>query len=128
MTTENVVLEAHRRGSEFKYSSVLENGWTVDMFTGGILFTVRKRIPASSVVNDRDPDVVAQASIATGGGIVFSTSTAFTVTIPGVFNAAWPTEKLYWDMRGFITAVPHKRVLDIAAGTVEVRGDVTRTR
>lgn len=126
MTTENVVLDPCRRGTEFKYSSALLSGWTAAMFTGGIVFTLRKRLPASSVVDDTDADVVGQVSVA-GGGIVFSSTTAFTVTIDGSVTTSWPAKKLYWDMQGIITGSPN-RVLDIVAGTVLVVADVTRSQ
>lgn len=126
MTTVDVQLERQRRGTEFRYSSSLATGWTAGMFNGGIKFTVRKRIPPSSVVGDYDPDVVAQVSVA-DGGIVFSSDTDFTVTIPGRITTRWPLATLYWDMQGVINASPENRVLDIAAGTVDVDGDVTRS-
>ena len=70
MTTANVKLDPQRRGTEFKYISTLKDGWTAPMFTGGILFTIRRVIPGSEVPDDSDPDVLAQVSVA-GGGIVF---------------------------------------------------------
>jgi hypothetical protein len=124
MTTENVTLDRFRRGTEFSYSSSLTSGWTDATFTGGILFTLRRRLPASSIVDDTDTGVVHQASLA-NGQIAFSDETAFTVTIPASFTHQWPTEKLVWDMQGKITT--GSRVLDIAAGTVLVVPDVTRT-
>lgn len=128
MTTENVVLDPQRRGTEFKYSSALAAGWTSGMFTGGIAFTVRKRIPPhADPMHDSGPDVVAKVSLA-DGGIVFTSSTEFTVTIPGSVTTRWPLQVLYWDMQGIVNASPANRPLDIAAGTVEVRGDVTRTQ
>lgn len=127
MTTVDVRLAPQRRGAEFRYSSTLKTPWVASMFTGGILFTVRKRIPASTVLDDTDSDVVAQVSVA-GGGIVFSSETAFEVLIPGSVTKAWPATTLYWDMQGVITATPDNRVLDIAAGTVVVLGDVTRSQ
>jgi hypothetical protein len=125
MTTENIVLDAQRRGTEFKYDSALTAGWTEAMFTGGIVFTLRKRLPASSVVDDTDSDVVGQVSVA-DGGIVFTSPTEFTVTIPGSVTTSWPTRTLYWDMQGIVAT--GNRVLDIAAGTVLVVADVTRTQ
>lgn len=127
MTTQNVILDPCRRGTRFRYSSTLEDGWTSSMFTGGILFTLRTRIPASSVVDDTDAGVVAQVSLA-DGGIVFSSATAFTVTIPASVTTNWPTKRLVWDMQGIITASPEDDVEDIAAGSVVILGDVTRTQ
>ena len=127
MTTANVKLDPQRRGTEFKYISTLKDGWTAPMFTGGILFTIRRVIPGSEVPDDSDPDVLAQVSVA-GGGIVFTNDTDFTVTIPGAVTKAWPAKQVFWDMQGSITAVPDNRVLDIAAGTVVVVGDITRSQ
>lgn len=127
MTTSDVRLTPQRRGTEFKYSSVLTEGWTDAMFTGGIVFTLRTKIPGSNVRSDADPDVVDKTSVA-AGGIDFSTTTAFEVHFPGSRTTKWPVQTLVWDMQGIITASPENRVLDIAAGTVEVLGDVTRSQ
>jgi hypothetical protein len=129
MTTENIVLDRLRRGTEFSYSSSLTNGWTEAMFTGGILFTLRRVLPPSSRLDDSDTlakggNMVHQASVA-NGQITFSGDTAFTVLIPAASTHAWPVGKLFWDMQGKITI--GSRVLDIAAGTIIVTPDVTRT-
>jgi hypothetical protein len=98
------------------------------MFDGGIRFTLRKRIPASTVLDDTDDDVVAQVSDAPGGGIVFSSETDFEVVIPGSLTNTWPLKPTHWDMQGIILATPNNRVLDIAWGTVPVQGDVGRSQ
>lgn len=99
------------------------------MFTGGILWTLRTKLPRSSVLDDTDTiasggSLVHQASIA-NGQLTFSSDTEFTVLIPGALTHAWPAIKMHWDMQGKITS--GERVLDIAAGTVFVKADVTRT-
>ncbi len=127
MTTVDIKLDPMRRGTEFRYSSTLTEGWQASMFTGGIVLTLRKEIPASKFRNDFDAGVVDQVSV-TSGGIVFSSETEFEVIIPGSRTTKWPTQVLVWDMQGIITASPDNRILDIAAGTVLVKGDVTRSQ
>jgi hypothetical protein len=121
----STALDPQRRGTEFKYTFTLGNSWTSSMFTGGLIFTLRTRIPASSVLDDTDAGVVAQASVA-GGGITFSSTTVGTVLIPGATTKLWPTGRLFWDLQGIVTI--GARVLDVDAGTILIVGDITRTQ
>jgi hypothetical protein len=121
----STTLDPQRRGAEFKYTFTLGNGWTSSMFTGGLIFTLRTRIPASTVLDDTDAAVVAQASVA-GGEITFSTTTVGTILIPGADTKTWPTGRLYWDLQGIVTT--GARVLDVDDGTITIIGDVTRTQ
>jgi len=115
-------LASQRRGDEFKYTFTLGNGWTSTMFTGGMKFTLRTSIPASSVVTDTD--AVDQASVATGE-ITFSSATVGTVLIPGARTTAWPAKNLFWDLQGYVTV--GARPLTADDGTILIRGDVTRS-
>lgn len=129
MTTENIALDHIRRGTEFSYSSSLTDGWTAAMFTGGILFTLRSKLPPSSRLDDTDTlasggEMVHQASVA-NGQITFANDTDFTVLIPAASTHVWPVKRLFWDMQGKVTV--GARVLDIASGTITVTPDVTRT-
>jgi hypothetical protein len=122
MTTPGIDLVTHVRGDTFVRLTTLGNGWVAADFTGGLKFTLRERVPASSVVTDAD--VVDQASLA--GGEITASGAELTITIPASRTNVWPTRKLYWDLQGVVSgAVP--RVYTIASGTVEIVGDVTRS-
>jgi len=125
----DIVLKRHRRGTEFKYSTTLENGWTGAMFTGGLLFTIRRSLPSSDILDDSDTianggRMLHQSSVA-NGELVFTSPDELTVLIPGAITHGWPASKLFWDLQGKVTA--GERVLDVAAGTVIVMADITRT-
>jgi hypothetical protein len=117
------VLLAHTRGDTFKYSSTLGGSWLVSDFTGGFKFTLRTAIPPTSVVNDADAGVVAQASVATGE-ITFS-GADFTITIPKEVTTLWPAKTLQWDLQGVVTANGYCKTID--RGTIQIVGDVTRS-
>jgi hypothetical protein len=121
MSVSGITLDPHRRGDTFEYSSTLEDDWVGADFTGGVKFTVRSSIPATSVTDDSA--ALAQVSVA-GGGIVFS-GADFTVTIAASVTTTWPVGRLYWDMQGVITtgSVVHT----IASGTIVIQPDVTRS-
>lgn len=119
--TQPVALDPQLRGDEFKYTFTLGNGWTSTMFTGGVKFTLRTSIPASTVVTDTD--AVDQASVA-GGEITFSSTTVGTVLIPGSRTTAWPAKRLYWDLQGYVTI--GARPLTADRGSVLIIGDLTR--
>lgn len=116
-------LDPQIRGDEFRYSFTLNDGWTAAMFTGGIKFTLRSKLPASSEVNDAR--AIYQASVARGE-ITFSDDTSGTILIPGARTTLWPAQRLYWDLQGVITI--GSRVLTIDSGDIEIRADVTRSR
>ena len=59
-----------KRGEPFKYRFTFGNGWIGPMFTGGVRFTVRTRIPGSDVPDDTDDGVVYAAK--NGSGTPFS--------------------------------------------------------
>lgn len=115
-------LDRQMRGDEFRYSFVLGNSWTASMFSGGVKWTLREEIPASSVVTDTD--AVHQASVA-GGEITFSDTTHGTILIPGAITTSWPKGRLYWDLQGVVTV--GARVLTIDSGDILIAGDVTRS-
>jgi hypothetical protein len=123
MTTRNVKLEPAIRGATFKYATVLQGGWTVEQFSGGLFFAVRRSVPPSTIVDDRD--ALARASSAVGGGIVGS-GTAVEVTIAALVTRFWPVEELLWELRGVINGSPPV-VHPIAMGTVPIVGDISRS-
>lgn len=115
-------LDSAVRGDTFSYSFTLGSGWTGSDFTGGVRFTLRERIPDSSVTDDAD--AIDQATT-TGGEITFSGATG-TVTIPASRTTLWPTKVLLWDLSGTVSgATP--LVYTIDSGTILIRGDVTRS-
>ncbi len=122
MTSRDIELEPHTRGDTFAYSTTLGNGWVAGDFTGGLKFTVRSYVPATSTLDDADAlDAVSVA----GGGIVAS-GTSVTVTIAASRTTLWPAKRLYWDLQG-VVAGPTPLVYTIAGGTIRVMSDVTRS-
>jgi hypothetical protein len=115
------VLLAHTRGDTFEYSNTLGNSWLVSDFTGGFKFTLRTRIPNTSVVDDTD--AVDQASVTTGE--ITSSGANFTITIPKERTTAWPVRTLFWDLQGVVTATGYCKTID--SGTIVIAGDVTRS-
>lgn len=124
MSSTGIALTPHTRGDTFVYSTTLGNDWVAADFTGGIKFTLRTSLPASSVTTDADSGVVAQVSVA-GGGIVAS-GADLTITIHESVTTAWPVGRLYWDLQGVVTGSPN-RVYTVAAGTILIQSDVTRS-
>lgn len=112
------------RGDVFEYSFTLGGGWTGSAFTGGLKFTLRESVPASTVTDDTG--ALAQASVA-GGEITFDGSdTIGTITIASSVTNTWPASKLYWDLQGVVTGSPSTTyTLDI--GTILVLSDITRS-
>lgn len=123
MTTRDVKLEPAIRGATFAYSTVLGGGWTVEDFTGGLFFVIRRRVPPSTIVGDSD--ALARATNAAGGGIVGS-GTAVAITIAASVTRFWPVEELLWELRGVISGSPPV-VHPIALGTVQIVGDLARS-
>lgn len=122
MTSLNIKLEPQIRGDRFRRITALGNGWTADQFTGGLRFTVRRRVPPASVVSDGD----ALGHVTTAGGGIVASGTSVTITIPASVTKHWPCEELLWDLQGTITgAEPDVRT--IAMGTLQVIGDITRS-
>lgn len=118
----SVTLDPHFRGDTFEYSFTLQSPWTPAMFTGGLRFTLRTAVTASTVVSD--DDAVDKASVA-NGEITFVGQVG-TVLIPASRTTTWPHGgKLLWDLQGIVTGAPNK-VYTIEDGTVLIRGDVTR--
>lgn len=116
-------LTAHVRGDTFSYSFTLGNGWVGADFTGGVRFTLRTSIPASSVV--ADSDAVDQASVATGE--ISITGAAGTIVIPAERTTAWPANRrLFWDLQGTISGADDI-VHTIDRGQILIAGDVTRS-
>jgi hypothetical protein len=122
MSTPNVVLEPHTRGDTFVYSTTITGGWTAEQFTGGLYFTIRRRLPASTVVDDAD--AIARASVATGEIVAVGTSVV--VTIAASISKLWLAKELVWDLQGVVAAVPENIVHTLSRGTIRIEGDVTR--
>ncbi len=115
-------LASHRRGDTFSRTFTLSNGWTGATFTGGVKFTVRESIPASSVVTD--DGALAQVSVA-GGGIVFAAEVG-TVTIAASVTTTWPAKRVYWDIQGVVDGSPDQ-VYTIDSGDISILPDITRS-
>jgi hypothetical protein len=122
MSSTGIVLAPHTRGDTFPYSTVLQGGWTAEQFSS-LKFTIRKKYPASTVVNDGDADVVAQAT--TANGQIVASGTSVEVTIPASLVTDWPTGKLVWDLQGVLSG--SGRVHTIASGVITILPDVTRS-
>lgn len=124
MNALGIVLPPHMRGDTFPYEGTLDDPWTVDQFTGGLKFTLRRRYPASSIVADADADVVDQAT--TTSGEIVASGTSVEVTIPAARTTEWPAGKLVWDLQGVVAgATP--RVYTLASGVITILPDVTRS-
>lgn len=118
------VLDSHTRGDTFIYEFDLGNDWVGVDFSGGVKFTLRKRLPSSSITDDSDSNVVDQASVA-GGEISFSSETG-RIVIPKERTQVWPAPKtLYWDLQGVVSASGYCKTID--QGTIEITRDVTRS-
>jgi hypothetical protein len=115
-------LDPQLRGDEFRYTFTLGNSWVASMFTGGLLWTLRSSIPASTVLTDAD--AVDQAEL--GDEITFSSTTVGTILIPGARTKLWPARRLFWDLQGVVTV--GARVLTIDRGEIQIVGDVTRSQ
>lgn len=119
MTTK---LPDQKRGATFRYTFTLGNSWTGATFTGGVKFTLREQIPASTVHDDAD--AVDQGSVATGE-ITFVGAVG-TIVFPASRTTSWPAKKLFWDLQGVISgAEPDVKKVD--SGTILIDGDVTRS-
>lgn len=115
-------LDSHIRGDTFTYSFSLASPWTGATFSGGVKFTLRTSMPASSVTDDND--AVDQAST-TDGEIVFSGADG-TITIPASRTTSWPARKLLWDLQGVVSGSPDT-VYTIDSGYILILGDITRS-
>jgi len=118
------VLDPQRRGDPFEYSATLQGDWVESMFAGGFKFTLRTKIPESTVTDDADAAVVDQATSA-DSDIVFSDDTSFTVFLPSTRTTSWPRGTLYWDLAGQVDA-DHGYTID--SGTIMILGDITRSQ
>lgn len=119
-------LDEQMRGDEFRYSFALGNDWVESMFTGGVIWTLRKSIPPTSAItaNDRDEDVVEQVST-DSGEITFTTSADGLIVIPGSRTKRWPNDVLFWDLQGTVNV--GRRIFTIDHGDILILGDITRT-
>lgn len=117
----DTVLEPHFRGDTFRYGFTLGNNWDGSMLTGGVVFTLRRRLPKNGF-DDSDEDVVDQASIA-GGEILFAGADGF-ITIPASRARRWPAVELVWDLQGIVAGSPNQ-VFTVDRGTIEIAADVT---
>jgi hypothetical protein len=113
-------MPAQRRGTKFEYSNELDGDWVASMFTQ-FWFTIRKTIPNSDVVDDSDAGVVAQGTL-TGGHIVFSDQTNFTVRFTSLVTKTWPKKDCFFDMKGLADDV-----YLLSSGELPILGDVTRS-
>jgi hypothetical protein len=122
MTTISI---SHRRGNSFAYKFRLAEGWEGAHFTGGTFFTIRRNVPASSVVSD--DDAVAVASTVDGrltyeeiGGVEWGV-----IRIPASEANAWPLGNLLFDVE---TRIVEGQIVDTpVSGNLSVSGDITRS-
>ncbi len=114
-------LEDHYRGTDFTYYFSLGNEWLGSMFDE-LKFTIRRRIPASNVLNDTN--IVGQASLSREQ-IVFDIDNGAlgTVFIPASKNRSWPLGIFPWDFKAKVG----DSIYTVDAGTVEIVGDLTRS-
>jgi hypothetical protein len=116
------VLPAHTRGDTFSYARSLTSPYLGSDFSS-FKFTLRTALPGAAVLDDSDPTVIAQASVA-AGSIVF-TGADFVITIAKELTTLWPLRNLYWDLQGVLATGGVSKTLD--SGTILINGDVTRT-
>jgi hypothetical protein len=119
--SQQVTLEPHVRGDPFEYHFTLGNDWVFADFTGGLKFTLRTSVPASTVVADTD---ATGQSTSTGGGITGSGANG-TVAFTSAVTSAWPKGLLYWDLEGTVSGTPTRKYT-IDRGTIQIIGDITR--
>ena len=128
MTTE---LAPFTRGTSFARTSVLSEGYNEASFTGGVKFTLRTTIPASTVLDDTG--AVAQATEADGltfdGDGTAEDLCVVTIRFPASATKLWPMAKLVWDLKGTILGVgdDDDEVFQLGSGTLLVLGDVGRS-
>lgn len=118
MTT---LAELHR-GDPLIVPLTLEAGFEAEDFDE-LWFTVRRRPPPTSTVTDAD--ALAQVTL-TGGGIVFSSATAGTITILSAVTTTWPTGRLYWDLQARKVDDGEPYTLD--SGVLPIVADITRSQ
>lgn len=114
------------RGDTLKIDIELDNGYIFDDFSE-VKLTVRTRKPSSSVTTDDDPTVLAQV-VMTDGGIVATSDTEATATIPASTTTSWrasDTRPVYVDCQVTIDGSPDE-VYTIVDALLFVTGDVTR--
>lgn len=111
-----------RRGDTFEESFTLSTGWTGTSFTGGVQFTVRASVPATTVTSDTDAKFVASTD---DGSIVFLGNIG-TITVAATVATTWNPGTYLWDLQGAISGTVPK-VYTIDSGTLTVRPDITRT-
>jgi hypothetical protein len=115
-------LSPHRRGDTFSYSVTLGGDWVFADFTGGMKFTLRRHVPASSVTTDDD----ATDQATTDDDEITGSGATVTIVIPASRTTSWPAGKLYWDLQGVVTGTPDE-VYTIDSGTISIEADITRS-
>jgi hypothetical protein len=116
------VLASHRRGDTFSYTITLGDGWVGADFTGGMKFTLRERVPDSSVTTDDD----AMDQATSGGGEITGSGATVTIVIPASRTTSWKAKQLYWDLQGVVSGSPDE-VYTIDYGTIPILPDITRS-
>ena len=119
-----------KRGEPFKYRFTFGNGWIGPMFTGGVRFTVRTRIPGSDVPDDTDDGVVyAAKSMDPDPEITFEEDGEVAyILIPASSTRSWPRQTLYADVQAAVDGDPESPYKpDDGYVEIKVTGDITRT-
>lgn len=117
-------LDPHFRGDAFDKTVTLDGA--ASYYTGGLRFTLRRTIPASTVVTDAD--AVAKATTSPGEGIegeVFVDGANVRVYFASSVTNGWPVGRLYWDLQGKVTDGAGLKTID--SGEIMIRADITRT-
>jgi hypothetical protein len=123
-TVLDTVLDPFVRGDTFRYEFDLGNDWLGVDFSGGVKFTLRKRLPATTITSDTDASVVDQAT--TDANEITFNGEVGTVIIPASRTQNWPApKKLYWDIQGVVASTGFRKTID--GGTIEIESDVTRS-
>lgn len=117
-----ITLARHRRGDTLIETFSLPAGYTGAEFTGGVLITFRRTVPASDVVDD--DDVLFQGSVADGTITLAAGTDACSFEIAGDDTATWPIAKIYWDIEARITS--GAKVYTLAIGEIPIVADITR--
>jgi hypothetical protein len=102
------------RGDDFAITFELGGTWLGTDFEE-VLFTVRAKVPESTVVDDDD---------ALGQVVPTFVGNVGTAAFTGAMSTSWPSGKLHWDVQGKYDGGKRKT---LQSGTFTLQGDITRS-